>query len=70
MMDKQKNLYIVKSIGGNEFRTWATSSDKAKRIYCRFYGIKANDYWCGVRALTARKLGPEEIQAFELDNLI
>ena len=64
-MDKPKNLYLVESPGGRKLHVWAVSGDQAKRIYCREYGIKASDYWCGVRALTARKLKPEEVKEWE-----
>lgn len=64
-MDKPKNLYLVESPGGRKLHVWAVSGDQAKRIYCREYGIKASDYWCGVRSMTARKLKPEEVKAWE-----
>lgn len=64
-MDKPKNLYLVESPGGRKLHVWATSGDQAKRIYCREYGIKASDYWCGVRSMTTRKLKPEEVKAWE-----
>lgn len=67
MMDKPKALYLVKNSSGRALHIWATSGDQAKRAYCREYGIKASDYWCGVRSLTARKLKPEEVKAWEED---
>ena len=66
-MDKPKFLYLVKNSSGCKLHIWAASSDQAKRAYCREYGIKASDYWCGVRSLTARKLKPEEVKAWEED---
>ena len=67
MMDKPKALYLVKNSSGRTLHVWAASGDQAKRAYCREYGIKASDYWCGVRSLTARKLKPEEVKAWEAD---
>ena len=64
-MDKPKFLYLVKNSSGCKLHIWAASSDQAKRAYCREYGIKASDYWCGVRSLTARKLKPEEVKEWE-----
>lgn len=64
-MDKPKNLYLVESVGGCKLHVWAASSSQAKRTFCREYGIKASDYWCGVRSLTARKLKPEEVKTWE-----
>ena len=66
-MDKPKNLYLVESPGGRKLHIWAASSDQAKRIFCKEYGVRPGDYWCGVRALTARKLKPEEVKAWEAD---
>lgn len=64
-MDKPKNLCLVESVGGRKLHVWATSSGQAKRTFCRELGIKASDYWCGVRTMTARKLRPEEVKAWE-----
>lgn len=64
-MDKPKNLYLVESPGGRKLHVWDTSGDQAKRIFCKEYGIRPGDYWCGVRSLTARKLKPEEVKAWE-----
>lgn len=66
-MDKPKNLYLVESPSGRKLHAWAASSDQAKRIFCKEYGIRPGDYWCGVRSLTARKLKPEEVKAWEAD---
>lgn len=64
-MDKPKSLYLVKGSSGRKLHIWAASSDQAKRIFCKEYGIRPGDYWCGVRSLTARKLKPEEVKAWE-----
>lgn len=64
-MDKLKNLYLVKSSSGRTLHVWATSSNQAKRIFCKEYGIRPGDYWCGMSTLTARKLAPEEVKAWE-----
>lgn len=64
-MDKPKNLYLVKSSSGRALHVWVTSSNQAKRIFCKEYGIRPGDYWCGMSALTARKLTPEGVNAWE-----
>ena len=64
-MDKPTAIYLVTSPSGTRLHVNADSGDQAKRIYCREFGIKASDYYCGVRALTARKLKPKEVEAWE-----
>lgn len=64
-MDKPKVLYLVKNSSGRVLHIWAASSDQAKRLFCKEYGIRSGDSWCGVSALTARKLKPEEVKARE-----
>lgn len=64
-MDKPKSLYLVKNSSGRALHVWATSSNQAKRIFCKEYGIRPGDYWCGMSTLTARKLDPEEVKAWE-----
>lgn len=64
-MDKPKNLYLVKSSSGRALYVWAASGNQAKRIFCKEYGIRPGDCWCGMSALTARKLTPEEVKAWE-----
>lgn len=64
-MDKPKSLYIVKSSSGRTLHVWAASSNQAKRIFCKEYRIRPGDYWCGLSDLTARKLKPEEVKAWE-----
>ena len=64
-MDKPKSLYLVKNSSGRALHVWATSSNQAKRIFCKEYGIRPGDYWCGMSTLTARKLAPEEVKAWE-----
>lgn len=67
MMDKPKSLYLVKNSSGRTLHVWAASGDQAKRIFCKEYGIRPGDYWCGLSTLTARKLKPEEVKAWETD---
>lgn len=67
MMDKPKSLYLVKNSSGRTLHVWAASGDQAKRIFCKEYGIRPGDYWCGLSTLTARKLKPEEVKAWEAD---
>ena len=50
------NTYEVKSPGGFARRITAKNSTAAKREYCRRLGIRPSDYWCGMTALTAKKL--------------
>ena len=64
-MDKPKFLYIVQSSSGRTLHVWAASSNQAKREFCREYGISPSDYWCGLSALTARRLKPEEVKEWE-----
>lgn len=64
-MDKPKFLYIVQSLSGRTLHVWAASSNQAKREFCREYGISPSDCWCGLSALTARRLKPEEVKAWE-----
>lgn len=64
-MDKPKALYLVQNSSGRALYIWAASGNQAKRIFCKEYGIRPGDYWCGVSALTARKLKPEEVKARE-----
>lgn len=64
-MDKPKFLYIVQSSSGRTLHIWAASSNQAKREFCREYGISPGDYWCGLSDLTARRLKPEEVKAWE-----
>ena len=66
-MDKPKFLYIVQSSSGRTLHIWAASSNQAKREFCREYGISPSDYWCGLSDLTARRLKPEEVKAWEAD---
>lgn len=66
-MDKPKSLYLVKNSSGRTLHVWAASSDQAKRIFCKEYRIHPSDYWCGLSTLTARKLKPEEVEAWETD---
>ncbi len=67
MMDKPKALYLAKNSSGRALHVWAASSNQAKRIFCKEYGIRPGDYWCGLSTLTARKLKPEEVKAWEAD---
>lgn len=57
--------YAVIVTYNNGTATGAASSNQAKREFCREYGISPSDYWCGLSALTARRLKPEEVKAWE-----
>ena len=61
----KENLYLVENGRGRSLYILATSSTQAKRIYCQKNGIRPSDEWCGISSLTARKLKPEEVQAWE-----
>lgn len=61
----KNNLYLVQSSSGRTLHIWAASKDQAKRIFCKEYGFLPSDSWCGVSNLTARKLKPEEVKAWE-----
>jgi len=52
-------VYEVRSPGGNVRRIKAKNSTAAKREYCRRLGIRPSDYWCGMTALTARRVKDE-----------
>ena len=64
-MDKPKFLYLVKNSSGRTLHIWAVSNNQAKRAFCKAFGISPSDYWCGLSALTARRLKPEEVKAWE-----
>ena len=55
----KENLYLVENGRGRSLYILA------KRIYCQKNGIRPSDEWCGISSLTARKLKPEEVQAWE-----
>ena len=64
-MEKEKALYLVKSSGGTELNIWAASGNQAKRLFCREYGIRPSDPWSGLSNLSARKLKPDVVRAWE-----
>ncbi len=64
-MAKSENLYLVNNHRGYTLYIWAGSGGQAKRIYCKKRGIRPSDEWLGISALTARKLKPVEISAWE-----
>lgn len=49
--------YVVITPGEREVTVEASNSTAAKRMACKFFGIKPADPWCGVSAMTARKAG-------------
>lgn len=61
----KENLYLVDNGRGRSLYILATSGTQAKRIYCQKNGIRPSDEWCGISSLTARKLKPEEVRAWE-----
>ena len=48
--------YIVTSPGERTITVEAQNSTQAKKEACKFWGIKPNDEWCGITALTARRI--------------
>lgn len=64
-MEKKEQWYQVTNGSGRSLNILAKTSERAKRIYCQIRGIRPGDYWNGITTLKARKLKPEEIQAWE-----
>lgn len=64
-MEKKEYWYKVTSERGQSLHIMARNSQQAKRIYCQIKGIRPGDYWNGITTLKARKLKPEEVQAWE-----
>ena len=58
------SVYLVSSSGGTSLHVEAKTGEQAKRVFCKAFGIRPSDKWCGVRALSARKLKPEEVKAW------
>lgn len=48
--------YLVTSPGERTITVEAQNSIQAKRKACRFWGIKPSDPWCGLSAMTAKKI--------------
>jgi len=65
MNTKPKFLYLVRNSRGRALHIWAASGGQAKWVFCKRQGISPGDEWCGMPALTARKLKPEEVRAWE-----
>lgn len=53
--------YIVTSPSEEEVEVEAQNSTQAKRKACKHWGIKTGDKWCGITALTARRIKEEVI---------
>ena len=64
-MNKPKALYLVQNASGHALHVWAVSGNQAKRMFCQEYGICPSDPWSGLSNLSARKLKPEEVKAWE-----
>lgn len=52
---------LVTSPAGREITIEAQNSTQAKRKACKHWGIKTGDKWCGITALTARRIKEEVI---------
>ena len=48
--------YLVTSPGEREITVNAKDSAQAKRLACKYWGIKPGDPWCGITAMKAKKL--------------
>lgn len=66
-MSKAQKLYEVSQFSGRKLHIYAKDSTQAKRIYCKTWGIRFNDPWCGASTLSARALKPAEVEAWEAD---
>lgn len=64
-MEKTTRLYEVSQFSGRKLHIYAESGTKAKREYCKTWGIRFNDPWCGASTLSARALKPAEVEAYE-----
>lgn len=64
-MNEAQKLYEVSRLGGRKLHIYAKDSTQAKRIYCKNWGIRFNDPWCGASTLSARALKPAEVEDWE-----
>ena len=64
-MQEGKRLYEVSRFGNRKTHIYAENSTKAKRAYCKAFGFRFNDPWCGASTLSARALTPAEVEARE-----
>lgn len=48
--------YIVTTPGERTAEVEAKNSTQAKRKACKFFGIRPGDPWCGMSAMTAKKI--------------
>lgn len=48
--------YLVVSPGGRTLEIEAINGTQAKRQACRYWNIKPSDPWCGMSAMTAKKI--------------
>ena len=65
MKKAEESLYRIVSPNGYTVYIRAASGNQAKRRYCKANGISAGDWACGVSALSAHKLKPDEAAAYE-----
>jgi hypothetical protein len=63
-MENQK-LYEVSKYGDRILHIRAKDSGRAKRAYCKAWGVAASDPWCGASSLSARALKQDEAAAWE-----
>lgn len=63
-MKNDYQLYLVSSPSGRKLHIRANSSNQAKRIFCKEYGFRPSDSWCGVSSLSSHKLTPAEVKAW------
>lgn len=48
--------YIVTTPGERTITVDAQNSTQAKKIACKYLGIKPSDKWCGLSSLIAKKI--------------
>ena len=63
--NQEKRIFLVRNPGGRELHIEAKTGDQAKRIFCKAFDIRPGDPYCGIRALTARKLTAAEAEEWE-----
>lgn len=54
------NKYEITAISGRKTIIEAASSQQAKRMACKHWGLKPSCPWTGIRAMKARKIKEEE----------
>lgn len=58
---RSESYYLVKSAGERETIVKAKNATQAKRKACKEWDISPSDPWCGLSAMTARKIKEENV---------